>query len=776
MHCDPFFVVHYERHEAPSKHLSYISQCSKMHIRVASFTVKTTETTMKSRNVVRTSVIDQRRKSQISVIEQRIEIISLRFQDPHIEQKYAEWHIRKGWARETVSSILLLSVGAVLLVWLKVVLTNAVFHTILWPLLAVIVAGIAVFGMHAVGIFFIPMRFVAKDALFYMGISLLVLFQFMFIVAIPDPMTCAAGHAIVIGRYTLGARFRFISVLFAILSTTISFIVLYAIHFRQGWPLLGELSIIVYLGTGTFTIIAVRGLEHHHREEFLRATDLEQALFEETAKSTRLQLENDQLKTSQPGADRPMELKTPLDNVLHVLRSLFTDANLEPYVALQLDSVIQTLSTTANVLRPALFANKGSLETLEKSVSDWLMKEVRVLPTSIADIPAAEKSSVANKLFSSETSCEYDSSEMEIVNMQTSKLRFHLPRTASMLVPYTPGMLPVCKDSDHDILQKKLLHVCDWDEFDLAGVHNLTKTGTLSTVAFAAFQKFGLFRKLRIDENKFVCFVTAVQEAYDDKNPYHNSLHAADVVQGVAALLRLSSSSSTDVSHYISPIEVLGCLLAAIVHDMGHKGLNNNYEVATSSEIALMYNDRSVMENYHASRAFFLLRNKDLNFLCDLPPNDQLRIRKIVLNCILATDVGAHFDILGQFKSHVASKDKDGLASAEGRQLLLQMIIKVADMGNPGRKCPIYLKWAQNVMDEFYIQGDKEKERGLPVSSFMDRSNPQAKQCQTAFLDFLVLPMLNVWASVFPGSSFLLRNALDNREYWSLNDKIPPPP
>jgi len=662
--------------------------------------------------------------------------------------------------------------GFVLILWLKLILNDATFRAILWPLLTEILAGTAIFGMHAVGLYHIPMRYLAKDSLFFMGFTLLLLFQYMFIVILPDPMACAASHAIIIGRYTLGARFRFTSVLFSILSSTISFLVLYAMYFRQGWPLLGELSILTYIGTGTFTLVSVRGLEQHLRQEFLRTANLEQALFEETAKSTRLQLENDQLKTPHPA--RPIELKTPLDNVLHALRSMLTEANLEKDTRNQLDSVIQTLTTTANVLRPAIFSKKGSLNMLEKSVSDWLMKEVHVFPTCDLD-----KLSVSDKPFSSSgmDASSNDGGEVEIVQVPRSKSRFYLmPRTASMLVPpCIPGEAePICKDSDHDILQDKLLHVCDWDGFDLAGVHALTGSGTLSAVAFAAFQKFGLFRKLRLDEQKFLRFVTAVQEAYNDQNPYHNSLHAADVVQGAAALLKLPSSA--EVCHYINPLEVLGCLLAAIVHDMGHKGLNNSYEVATSGEIALMYNDRSVMENYHASRAFFLLRNKDLNFLCDLPPNDQLRIRKIVLNCILATDVGAHFDILGQFKSHVASKDKDGLASAEGRQLLLQMIIKVADMGNPGRKCPIYLKWAQNVMDEFYIQGDKEKERGLPVSSFMDRSNPQAKQCQTAFLDFLVLPMLNVWASVFPGSSFLLRNALDNREYWSLNDKIPPPP
>ena len=45
-------------------------------------------------------------------------------------------------------------------------------------------------------------------------------------------------------------------------------------------------------------------------------------------------------------------------------------------------------------------------------------------------------------------------------------------------------------------------------------------------------------------------------------------------------------------------------LLAAIVHDVEHTGTTNNFHVNSSSETALIYNDKSVLENFHVSTAF----------------------------------------------------------------------------------------------------------------------------------------------------------------------------
>lgn len=51
--------------------------------------------------------------------------------------------------------------------------------------------------------------------------------------------------------------------------------------------------------------------------------------------------------------------------------------------------------------------------------------------------------------------------------------------------------------------------------------------------------------------------------------------------------------------------------------------------------------------------------------------------------------------------------------------LLLQAFLKIADISNPLRQWSDSEKWAEAVMQEFFLQGDQEKRLGLPISPFM---------------------------------------------------------
>ena len=58
----------------------------------------------------------------------------------------------------------------------------------------------------------------------------------------------------------------------------------------------------------------------------------------------------------------------------------------------------------------------------------------------------------------------------------------------------------------------------------------------------------------------------AVESEYHP-NPYHSSLHAADVTQALAAIL-----ASDGIARQLSDLELLALLVAAVVHDLGHPG------------------------------------------------------------------------------------------------------------------------------------------------------------------------------------------------------------
>lgn len=69
---------------------------------------------------------------------------------------------------------------------------------------------------------------------------------------------------------------------------------------------------------------------------------------------------------------------------------------------------------------------------------------------------------------------------------------------------------------------------------------------------------------------------------------------------------------------------------------------------------AVLYNDRSVLENHHAASAWNLfMSHPDYNFLVNLDHGEFKRFRFLVIEAILATDLKKHFDFLAEFNAKV---------------------------------------------------------------------------------------------------------------------------
>ena len=72
----------------------------------------------------------------------------------------------------------------------------------------------------------------------------------------------------------------------------------------------------------------------------------------------------------------------------------------------------------------------------------------------------------------------------------------------------------------------------------------------------------------KVDRSAFDLYMRAVQQGYRRENAYHNSIHAADVTQAVAVMLRAAQHQGWQ----FSTLEKFALLLAAVVHDLAHPG------------------------------------------------------------------------------------------------------------------------------------------------------------------------------------------------------------
>lgn len=80
-------------------------------------------------------------------------------------------------------------------------------------------------------------------------------------------------------------------------------------------------------------------------------------------------------------------------------------------------------------------------------------------------------------------------------------------------------------------------------------------------------EKFNLFASLKLEKDKCRKYCREIEALYNPKNPYHNRIHAADVLQSVAVIL-LTGQLHTQFSR----IEILSMLFSATIHDVEHQG------------------------------------------------------------------------------------------------------------------------------------------------------------------------------------------------------------
>eukprot|EP00298_Acanthocystis_sp_HF-20_P006293 c16195_g1_i1.p1 GENE.c16195_g1_i1~~c16195_g1_i1.p1 ORF type:complete len:601 (-),score=221.56 c16195_g1_i1:35-1837(-) len=288
--------------------------------------------------------------------------------------------------------------------------------------------------------------------------------------------------------------------------------------------------------------------------------------------------------------------------------------------------------------------------------------------------------------------------------------------------------------------QDKLIEVAtDWD-FDAFTVHKLSETlPPLVLVGHHVFTQLGLSLSFGIEDKVLLKWLSAVNEAYLD-NPYHNSTHACDILQIVFFHFTKCGFGSE-----FSALEVLACVVAAIVHDMGHVGVTNGFLKMTFHELAIRYNDAGILENMHVSEGWMACTNPRHNIFENLTVEQRRVVRELMIAMVLDTDMARHSKITEQF----AAKLHQGfnLTQAEDRKIVLSMLLHCADLGNGVRNFDIAKKWGEKVMEEFFNQGDREKELSLPVTANMDRDGGivLVAKCQMTFLNYVVSPLYKEW-------------------------------
>ena len=285
---------------------------------------------------------------------------------------------------------------------------------------------------------------------------------------------------------------------------------------------------------------------------------------------------------------------------------------------------------------------------------------------------------------------------------------------------------------------------------------------------------FGLYSDDIISTEKLDPFLVSISNQYYKTTLYHNSMHGADVTQSLC--LYFQNSNAEEICQSLV-LDLLGILIAALGHDLGHPGLTNPFHINSSSELAITYNDVSCLENFHASKLFRTIRNPETDIFEKLSVQDYKTIRKRMIGNILSTDMANHGKIMTVIKSRIAinkaeNKTKFELLSGnektkfEEQQSLFDFLIHAADLAHNTKIFKLSLKWVELLSEEFWLQGDKEKSMNLPVSFLCDREDYNVPQSQVGFIKGFIMPTFGCLVDIFPTLKYSLDNAKTNLKKW----------
>ncbi|GLH06994.1 Dual 3',5'-cyclic-AMP and -GMP phosphodiesterase 11 [Gryllus bimaculatus] len=295
-------------------------------------------------------------------------------------------------------------------------------------------------------------------------------------------------------------------------------------------------------------------------------------------------------------------------------------------------------------------------------------------------------------------------------------------------------------------------------EFDIFKLEELSGQRPLLHLGMNLMEHFEVPQTLNVDMNTVHNWLSIIEMNYRATNTYHNSSHAADVMQSSAAFLERER-----LQRILDPLDNACCLIAAAVHDVDHPGRSSAFLCNSDHELAILYNDICVLESHHAALAFRLtVSDERVNIFKGLERDVYKMVRLSIIDMVLATEMTKHFEHLAKFvnvfskpvreddeSSHLGADTEGAVMTQENIALAKRMLIKCADVSNPARPLRQCVEWALRIAEEYFQQTDEEKSKQLPVVMPMfDRASCSIPKSQIGFMDFIINDMFEAWEEV----------------------------
>ncbi|XP_054283445.1 cAMP and cAMP-inhibited cGMP 3',5'-cyclic phosphodiesterase 10A-like [Macrosteles quadrilineatus] len=256
-------------------------------------------------------------------------------------------------------------------------------------------------------------------------------------------------------------------------------------------------------------------------------------------------------------------------------------------------------------------------------------------------------------------------------------------------------------------------------------------------------------------QNNVPKFILTVQKCYRP-NPYHNFLHAFVVTHTMANI----------ISRYhfnFNGLERKGLMVAALCHDLDHRGYTNNFVQLTKHYLSSLYAS-SPLENHHFTVAKMIIQKCAM--FSYLKPEIYDTLLTSIYKYIIATDLSLYFQCRMELM-RIADEKAFTFKDPSHRQLVMSLIMTLCDLSGQTKPMPISRKITEDVYEEFFQQGDMEKKMGYVPIPTMDRDKKDMLfENQVQFLSFAVIPCIETISRIFNMLSPMLEDTKGLLHQW----------
>jgi len=233
----------------------------------------------------------------------------------------------------------------------------------------------------------------------------------------------------------------------------------------------------------------------------------------------------------------------------------------------------------------------------------------------------------------------------------------------------------------------------------------------------------------------------AIQQNYKGEVAFHGAAHGANMAQASHYFLQ----HGLEMMNILTPLDKFALFFGCMVSYCQYPGLTNDFLVRTRHPRALRYNDKGVSQGYVLSWVFEMLNDPEMNFMLHMPKESMTDFRKVLIGMILrGLDPQEHFREVSLFKTKMASEFFG--TKLEDRMAVLAMTVRAADLSWSCRPLQVMLRWSEKMHDEFFMQGDVEKQLGMPVSPFCDRDVVDTSKVALGYMVAIASPAMMAYS------------------------------